>query len=325
MDFQRALDAQPHVVRHLHKSKAQSKLSHAYIFEGSKDSFVEEIATYFAILLMSDDPLNAPLGKRIIHRTHPNVKFIETSTQTITKDDILELQHDFNQTALEAGPKIYLIFEAHKMNPYAANALLKFLEEPHAEIYGILITDDASKLLPTLISRSQVVPFLSIGKKIIEKQLIDEGVDPIKAKIAAYLFQRVDRALEFVEDEDTERLIQLTQGLYQRLYQGGSTLVFMHQEFPDIARDGRSIEVFLELMMLYLKDLLYAKMNHEEALTFKDDLVTIEGLESQLSKNHIIMMWEKILNLKEKLAQPIHHSLAFEELILSLERGTYEA
>ncbi len=325
MDFKKALDAQPQVVRHLHKSKDQSKLSHAYIFEGSKDSFVEEVATYFAILLMSDDPLNAPLSKRIINRTHPNVKFIETATNTITKDDILELQHDFNQTALEAGPKIYLIFDAHKMNAFAANALLKFLEEPHAEIYGILITDDASKLLPTLISRSQVVPFLSVGKKIIEKQLIEEGVDSMKAKIAAHLFQRLDRALAFIEEEDTDRLIELTKGLYQRLYQGGSALVFMHQEFPDIARDGRSIELFLELMMLYLKDLLYAKMNQEEALIFMDDLVTIQGLENQLSKNHIITMWENILNLKEKLDQPIHHSLAFEDLILSLERGTYEA
>lgn len=325
MDFQKALDAQPHVVRHLHKSKDQSKLSHAYIFEGSKDSFVEEIATFFAILLMSDQGLDDPVSQRIIHRTHPNVKFIEAASATITKDDILALQHDFNQTALEAGPKVYLIFEAEKMNAYAANALLKFLEEPHPQIYGVLTTHDASKLLPTIVSRSQVMPFLNTGKKVIERQLIDEGVNPFKAKLAAQLYQRFDRAFDFTEDADSERLIELTKGLYKTLLEGQSLLVYMHQEFPEIGKDKRSLELLLELMMLYLKDVLYAKMKGEVAFIFSDELPTIEALEKQWNHKQLITLWENILNLKEKLQQPIHHALAFEDLILSLERGTYEA
>jgi DNA polymerase-3 subunit delta' len=325
MDFQVVFDAQPQIVRHLKRSKDQSKLSHAYIFEGSKDSFVEEMATYFAVLLMCENPLECDDAKRVIHRTHPNIKYIESSTQTITKDDILELQHDFNQTALEEGPKVYLILDAHKMNSFAANALLKFLEEPHPDIYGVLVTDDASKLLPTLISRSQVIPFPSIGKKIIEKQLIDAGFEPFKSKIAAQLFQRLERAQAFIEDEEADRMISLTKGLYQAIHKGRSLRVFMHQEFPDLAKDKASMELFLELTMLYLKDLLYAKMGVEEAFIFSEEINTIQGLDHHFSKKQLLNIWEKILDLKEKLHQPIHHSLAFEDFMTHLERGPYEA
>lgn len=324
MNYQEAVQAQPQIIRHLKRSMDQSKLSHAYIFEGSKDSFVEEIAIYFAVLLLCGNEDHPTITQRVTNRTHPNVHIIESSTQTVTKDDILSLQHDFNQTAVEIGPKIYIIMDAHKMNAFAANALLKFLEEPHSDIYGILVTDDAQKLLPTLISRSQVLPFPSLGKKVIEKRLIEEGIDTFKAKIAAHLFQRVDRALSFIEDPDTDRIIDGVKGLYKTLKKGQSLLVFLHHEWPDLTRDSKTIELFLELMMLYQKDLLYAKMGVEEAITFKDDLTTIEGLNTQLSKPHILAIWEKILNLKEKLHHPIHHSLAFEDVVLSLERGIYE-
>jgi DNA polymerase-3 subunit delta' len=325
MDFNEALKAQPKVVAHLERSMAQSKLSHAYIFEGTKDSYVEEIAVYFAVLLLCNNDPNCEQKQRVIHRTHPNVKFIESSSSVIVKEDIIELQHDFNQTALEAGPKIYIINDAHKMNSYAANALLKFLEEPHPDIYGILVTDDALNLLPTITSRSQLIHFPNIAKKTIEKHLLEEGVEPLKAKIAAHLFQRLDRALHFLEDPDTDRIIEGVKGLYQHLSKGKSSLVYMHQEFPDLSRDKAGLELFLELMMLYQKDLIYAKMGVQEALTFEEEATTIEDLQSPLSKSQIITVWEKILNLIEKMNQPIHHGLALEDVLISLERGSDEA
>ena len=75
----------------------------------------------------------------------------------IKKDQLLDLQSEFNNKAFEGNKKIYIIRSAEKMNVQTANSILKFLEEPVDDIIAILITDNINMLLPTIISRCQVI------------------------------------------------------------------------------------------------------------------------------------------------------------------------
>ena len=59
------------------------------------------------------------------------------------------------------------------MNPSSSNSLLKFIEEPEEGIYGILITTDRSKLLPTILSRCNLISLKS-SKKINLRCLLDK-------------------------------------------------------------------------------------------------------------------------------------------------------
>lgn len=86
-----------------------------------------------------------------------DVKVIKSDGMWIKKDQLLDLQSEFNNKAFEGNKKIYIIRSAEKMNVQTANSILKFLEEPVDDIIAILITDNINMLLPTIISRCQVI------------------------------------------------------------------------------------------------------------------------------------------------------------------------
>lgn len=308
------------------KGLNKSRFSHALILEGSADALVQDLALYVASILLCENQDPCDQMDRIMHFTHPNVKVIETSKSSIAKDDILALQHDFNQTALEAGPKIYLIFEAHKMNMHAANALLKFLEEPHANIYGILVTDDALSLLPTILSRSQLIVVNGVSQSHVFNALETDGFDHQIASIASTLFQNFERAKNFIETDEEFQLIKKISELFEALNQKKSLVRFIRDAFPDMDRDKEFTKLFLDLLMLYLKDLMYAKLNLDHRFIFSDYARQLQTLAAQKDMEEIIQIWTHTLALKEKMDKPIHLSLALDNLLLYIERGDrYEA
>ncbi len=81
----------------------------------------------------------------------------EKPSKEITIDDVRALDNMVNQTSHRGGQRVVVIYPAHKLNRNAANALLKTLEEPPANTLFILLAHDVQQLLPTIISRCQLV------------------------------------------------------------------------------------------------------------------------------------------------------------------------
>ena len=81
----------------------------------------------------------------------------------IGSDDILKLQHVFAKTTLKTGKKIYVLDHAENATPDALNSLLKFLEEPGSDMIAILIVEQLDRVLPTIISRCQNIPFTPLS------------------------------------------------------------------------------------------------------------------------------------------------------------------
>ena len=71
-----------------------------------------------------------------------------------------------------------IIWQPELMHPSAANGILKILEEPAAHTYFILVTNSAETLLPTIISRTQIISIPLLEDKEVEIQLTARGVDP---------------------------------------------------------------------------------------------------------------------------------------------------
>ena len=106
---------------------------------------------------ITDDNNIKNICKRIDDGNYVDVKVIKSDGIWIKKDQLLDLQSEFNNKAFEGNKKIYIIRSAEKMNVQTANSILKFLEEPVDDIIAILITDNINMLLPTIISRCQVI------------------------------------------------------------------------------------------------------------------------------------------------------------------------
>ena len=100
---------------------------------------------------------------------------------------VTELRLQAGMAPVEAGTKVFVVSEAERMRPEAANSLLKVLEEPPPGNLIVLCTARPDQLLDTIRSRCQAVRFRDLDEETIAAELVarQEGVDPTKAALAA--------------------------------------------------------------------------------------------------------------------------------------------
>jgi DNA polymerase-3 subunit delta' len=324
MDINSLRNAQPQAIKILENSILTNRLSHAYIFEGEAGTRKFDTALFFAASLLCKEE-NAPCGecntcKRIEHLTHPNVYYIKPAKRQIVKEDIRLLQDEFSKTALEEGAKVYIIDQAETMNQYASNSLLKFLEEPHPNIYALLLTTDQSKLLTTIRSRSQHVHFNALPSHAIYDGLIKEGYDETLARLASARSYSMVEAETFLTTENLYDMIDIVHAIYEAFVRNDSLVITFSQEIQTIIKSTDDYVTLLEIMIYYQKDLIYGKMNHYKKIIFKDQLGTIESVNHYKTKAMLIEELDHMLALKNRLSNYINERLAFDNLMIMLER-----
>ncbi len=91
-----------------------------------------------------------------------------TKQLTIYKDDSDKIIHQLNFKSYEGGYKTIILWLPEKLNLTAANKLLKVIEEPYPKTLFILITEDVDKVLPTIVSRTQLIKFSKLPASEIE-------------------------------------------------------------------------------------------------------------------------------------------------------------
>lgn len=325
MAFEKIKSSQPSVVKLLINSMKKERLSHAYLFEGEEGTKKFETALYFAQMLLCTEE-EKPCGechncRRVRHLTHPNLYVVEPIKNSIRKQQIIDLQNEFSKTSVEEGPKIYIIKELDTINISAANSLLKFLEEPHPNTYAILTTANIHRVLPTIISRSQVVQFSSLDKSLIERDLIDEGYPDEQAKIASLVSNRLSDALSLLSDDFFLETIELVKDLYRMLTEVKDSLVtHLHEHGEFIFQSNESLKLFLSIMILHQKDLLHVRMKYTQAVVFGDALEISKEIVSRKSKERITSELEEMLSLTSRLNHYINQRLAIDNLLIALER-----
>ena len=161
-------DKQPIVYNILNNALSADRLAHAYLFSGPKGSLQSETSLLLIQSLFCEESAwacgDCDICQRIANNNYPDMLILDGSVTSIKKADVLDLQHRFSMTSLEKYVhKIFVIKDAHNMTNGAANSLLKFLEEPTANVLGILISDEVEALLPTVISRCQVINFRKLS------------------------------------------------------------------------------------------------------------------------------------------------------------------
>lgn len=163
---------QEHILNYLKKSIKKNKISHAYLFEGPGQSEKKEVALWFA----------ERLGCQ-----RPDITIISVieNKKEISIEQIRELRRYLSLSPHSSPYKIAIIDLAEKMTDEAANALLKTLEEPRGNTVLILITNMASALPETILSRCQEIKFRAgslnkVSDDFIEKEYIDILQRPLK-------------------------------------------------------------------------------------------------------------------------------------------------
>jgi len=179
---------QPHAMAFL--QGAADRPHHAYVFAGPEGSGKSLAARAFAAaLLCRQGGCGECRDCRLaLKEQHPNEFIVEPEGRDIHVNTIREeVWTPVSRTAPELGRKIFVIREADRLSPAAADTLLKVLEEPPADAVFLLMSARAHELPETIRSRCHTVTFTALSESFVVDVLESEGVDPTRAHLAARL------------------------------------------------------------------------------------------------------------------------------------------
>ena len=179
---------QPRVREFFRASIASGRVSHAYLFTGPAGSNKTAAAYAFAqaILCKNHGCRTCDDCKRIERRKHPDVHFYSPEgAQGYLIEQIREIISGVALAPIRAQGKVYILDRVDLLGVSAANAFLKTLEEPMPGVAFILLGRTREGVLPTIVSRCQVVPFRHIPALEAAGILSQKtGVTPQQARIA---------------------------------------------------------------------------------------------------------------------------------------------
>ncbi|HEU0085968.1 MAG TPA: DNA polymerase III subunit gamma/tau [Candidatus Paceibacterota bacterium] len=150
------VEGQDHIVSVLESSISTDKVSHAYLFVGSRGTGKTSIARIFA---------------REIGVSENDLYEIDAASNRGI-EDIRQLRDGVRMLPLESKYKVYIIDEVHMLSKDAWGALLKTLEEPPAHVIFILATTELHKVPDTITSRCQVFNFRKPSDLILKNTLL---------------------------------------------------------------------------------------------------------------------------------------------------------
>ena len=137
-------------IKYLSNIIDENKLSHAFLVESN--NYEDVMNSVFKLFLQKKMIFNIDDIENNI-----SVRILKPIDNLIDKDQILNLQEFLATMSFDGYYKLFFILNAGLMNEQSVNKLLKVLEEPNDKVVGFLICDNANELLPTLISRCQVL------------------------------------------------------------------------------------------------------------------------------------------------------------------------
>ncbi|MDR9798367.1 DNA polymerase III subunit delta' [Aeribacillus pallidus] len=320
---------QPKVLKIIQNSFKKNRLAHAYLFQGKKGTGKKDAAfltakSYFCEHLEKN---YKPCGqcsncKRVESGNHPDLHFIEPDGLSIKKEQIEALQKEFAKTGVESNRKLYIISGCDQMTVNAANSLLKFLEEPMEGTMAILITNQVHRVLPTILSRCQILTFQPIPPKMIQQELEKKGTPSHIAALVSQVTNNIEEAFSLSRDdwfaEARTKVIKLYEVLDSR---PDHALLFIHNHWVPFFADKEQMEMGLDFLLFLYKDLLSIQIGNEDDVVYLDILPMLKQQGLKLGQRTVLHQIVSILNAKKRLNFNVNPQLLMEDLVLTLQEG----
>lgn len=312
------------LVEFLDRSVSTGKLAQTYIFAGPEDLGKSTVALAFARNLIIADVAEI----RDFSSVNSDLHIL--SRQVGKKNISIEAVRDFikmlSLSSFLNSYKIGIIKEAETLSPEAASALLKTLEEPRDKVIIILLTSAVESLLPTIISRSQILYFYPVAFETVYNYLVtDLNLTRGDAKdLAALAAGRPLLAAKFVDNEavyenhlETARLFLafFNLSIPGRLKALSAYLNGQGPLTPD------KVLVMLESWQRVTRDLLLNTLSCPELIQHTALMEELSAL-SPVSDNEALIYYAKILELLSTLrgyvAANVSPALVLEQVIYNL-------
>lgn len=141
-----------------------TSFSHAYLFSVNALDLAFPYVKDFAKSIIQENVNDAfeleDISYKIDNEEFDDLYIVNPDTIGINNEEINKLFTYMETKSLrENGRRVYIIYGFERLSNVISNKILKFLEEPQENIYGILLTENIEKILPTVVSRCQVMNF----------------------------------------------------------------------------------------------------------------------------------------------------------------------
>ncbi|MBI2038361.1 MAG: hypothetical protein HYT19_00360 [Candidatus Nealsonbacteria bacterium] len=230
-------------LKFLKQSAEKGRLSHAYLFSGPSQVGKKTAALEFASQL---------------HCSFPDLILVEPDSESgeIEISQIRDLIWKLSLRPYAAPFKVAIINLAQTMNQESQNCFLKTLEEPRKDTLLILIAEYQKSLLPTILSRCQIINFQPLPQREIEKLLLERGLDLKRAKeISSISLGRPGRALDFM---DSQKLDEFKKNIKTAADLAGADFASRFQYAKEISQKENLKEI-LATWLFYFRNLLLEK------------------------------------------------------------------
>lgn len=333
----RDLVNQDHAVLLLRSAVRGKHVAHAYLFVGPPGVGRLDAAKAFAQLLNCERPADEDAcgecrACRLIAKDqHSDVRLVDvergllldpddTTKTFIGINQIRELRRQIVYPPVEGGWKVYILVDADRMDPTAGNSLLKVLEEPPPQVVVILIAESTVPMLPTVVSRCQLVRFSLIPLPLIEKALIERhGLPPGQARFLASLSGgQLGRAVSWATSEDALALRERVLDLLVRFER--PDLLGRLDAAEELAKNKDDLPEVLDIALFWYRDLLVWQQTSDETLLVnldrKDAIASLAASIDPAQLNDRILA---IQDAKDALRRNVHPRLALEAFFLRIK------
>lgn len=256
---------------------------------------------------------------------HPDLSVVESRDDegnskpggTLKVDQIREMQRSLNLKPYQSRMRVALFLRFHEANDNAANALLKTLEEAPAHAILLLTADSPEQLLPTILSRCEVLRLRPLSYEEVRADLISQGVDEERARLLAHISGgRPGFARKLIEDTDLldkreERLNDL-----QTLLSAPRVEKFSYAD--KLSKDKDAMRQTIQFWVTYWRDVMLRAAGAKTPLVNVDRNMEIESLASSLDLGMARKTVEALESALEKLDKNVNSKLLAEVLLLDL-------
>ena len=294
------LNDQKLVTKILLDSLNNEKLVQAYLFSCNDIKYLEEYAIAFSKKILSMDN-DSKILKQIDDGNYPDLTIIRPDGQFVKRNQLSELQKEFQNKPIISNKKVYIISECDKMNASSANSILKFLEEPSDDIVAILLTTNISMVLPTILSRCQILNLNNINNEKDIYEVIKERYSLIYNEDNYDTYFSL--LLEFTKNLDSMK---------KRFF-------IKYKEYNEYFSTKDDIKIVVDFMLFFYYDILNLKFKRDLVYFNKyiDELSKVEKENSIESINYKLEVLEKI---KQRLSSNSNIKMVLDKLIIEFSK-----